>query len=55
MMTTFDTTFHEAIQQIVQWGGVVTGEDTEFVLAPDPGSWLKANDKFRGKKYLVSL
>jgi hypothetical protein len=28
MVSTFDDTFNEAMQQLIQWGGVVIGEDT---------------------------
>lgn len=29
LIGTFEETFMEAIQQLTQWGGIVTGEDTE--------------------------
>jgi hypothetical protein len=29
LLGTFEETFSEAIQQLTQWGGVITGEDTE--------------------------
>jgi len=28
LLTTFDDTFDEAIQQLIQWGGVIIGEDS---------------------------
>jgi hypothetical protein len=29
MQSTFEDTFGEAIQQLVTWGGVITGEDSQ--------------------------
>lgn len=31
MLHTFDDTFNEAIQQLIHWGGVIIGEDSEWV------------------------
>jgi hypothetical protein len=31
LQTTFDDTFGEAIQQLVTWGGIITGEDAKYV------------------------
>lgn len=28
LLETFDDTFNEAVQQLVQWGGVILGEDS---------------------------
>jgi hypothetical protein len=31
LLETFDDTFNEALQQLVQWGGVILGEDSTLV------------------------
>ena len=31
LLETFDDTFNEAVQQLVQWGGVILGEDSRSV------------------------
>lgn len=31
LLETFDDTFNEAVQQLVQWGGVILGEDSMLV------------------------
>lgn len=31
LLATFDDTFNEAIQQLIQWGGVIIGEDRQSV------------------------
>jgi hypothetical protein len=31
LLPTFDDTFNEAVQQLIQWGGVVIGEDARYV------------------------
>ena len=52
MLHSFDDTFNEAIQQLTHWGGVIIGEDSEWV------DWLlfwlgKVTDlKHSGKRYV---
>ena len=41
LLETFDDTFNEAVQQLVQWGGVILGEDSESVpLSGHRTAWL---------------
>jgi len=41
LLETFDDTFNEAVQQLVQWGGVILGEDSKSVLRSGYGiTWL---------------
>lgn len=35
LLETFDDTFNEAVQQLVQWGGVILGEDSKSVPLPN--------------------
>ena len=57
LLETFDDTFNEAVQQLVQWGGVILGEDSRSV--PRSGyeiMWLTWNPTFvspSGKRYLA--
>ena len=42
LLETFDDTFNEAVQQLVQWGGVILGEDSRSVpLCGYRVIWLK--------------
>ena len=40
-LETFDDTFNEAVQQLVQWGGVILGEDSRSApFSGYPVVWL---------------
>jgi len=57
LLETFDDTFNEAVQQLVQWGGVILGEDSKSVPRSGCGiMWLTWNRTFvspSGKRYLA--
>ena len=41
LLEAFDDTFNEAVQQLVQWGGVILGEDPRSVRISGHGRmWL---------------
>lgn len=53
MLNTLDDTFNEAVQQLLQWGGVFMGEDATYVdLSPFPGARAD-RDGLSGKRYLA--
>lgn len=42
LLEAFDDTFNEAVQQLVQWGGVILGEDPRSVRVSGHGRmWLR--------------
>ena len=54
LLETFDDTFNEALQQLVQWGGVILGEDS--MSAPFSRLLHHVADAFvlhSGKRYLA--
>ena len=55
LLETFDDTFNEAVQQLVQWGGVILGEDSKSVPRSGYGiMWLTGTFvSSSGKRYLA--